>query len=93
MAEPIVPRIGPEDVTFTFSAINAGLAQTQTATLKGARTTMQCLVNLKALLDAGLVVQQYWVSADDTISLTLFNPTAGNITPSPLGKTAIVSCI
>lgn len=87
----IISRVGPEEVTFTFAQINAGTNGSATATLKGAQTTMQPLVTFLTALPAGVQPQRIYVSAQDTISVTLDNPTAGNITPGAIS--AIVSCV
>lgn len=66
----------------TYSEIAAGAVETQTATIAGLNTSDSVHVDLGGVLAAGLVVQDAWVSAANTLSIKVLNTTAGALTPN-----------
>jgi hypothetical protein len=70
--------------SLSFGAVTTLSSATQTITVTGATTTNAPSVALgwSAALPSGLVVSQAWVSAANTVSVTVFNATLSTITPS-----------
>lgn len=70
-----------------------GAASTKTMTVAGLTTSDVVFVNLAGGLDAGLQVADCWVSAADTISVTVTNCSGGAITNSGGAITARIGII
>lgn len=66
--------------TFDFASISAGASATTTITVSGATTSDMVIVTAAGGIASGLIPTAY-VSANDTVTLRLFNPTAGAIDP------------
>jgi hypothetical protein len=66
-------------VSFNPTSIATITRSTQTMTVSGVRTGRDTISALVGLESAGLEVTNVWVSADDTVSVTLYNPTGGAI--------------
>lgn len=69
--------------TLDYPEISAGGEQTLTVTVTGVSVSRgdSVLLGWSNSLETGLVVKQSWVSADDTVSITLMNVTGSPINP------------
>lgn len=69
--------------SLSFSALTLA-ESTQTITVTGAVAAQNPSVTLgwSAALPAGLLVKQAWVSADNTVSITLYNTTVSTLSPT-----------
>jgi parallel beta-helix repeat protein len=76
-----------------WGSIAAGAESTATMTVTGASTsnTPSVLLGWSAALPAGIICTQAWVSAANTISITLRNTTAGAIDPAAVTVRATVT--
>ncbi len=72
------PKVSTYEATIDLAAIGATTYSTQTFTVTGLNVNDVICVNPPALT-AGLYLLSYYVSATDTISLTLYNSTGGSI--------------
>lgn len=72
------PKVSTYSPSLDLASIDATSYSTQTFTVGGLSTNDVVFVNAPALT-AGLYLISYRVSAADTLSLTLYNSTAGSI--------------
>lgn len=86
------PRVGGQTLygyaAWDPTSISAGAEVTQTFTVTGARTTLgasSATATLSAALPTGVVIKQVWVSAADTVSVTLLNTNASAQDPANIG--------
>lgn len=73
-----LPKVSTYSPSIDLASIGATSYSTQSFTVTGLSTNDVVLVNTPALT-AGLYLISYRVSAADTLSLTLYNSTAGSI--------------
>lgn len=69
-------------VSLTYTEIASLAVQTQTATVAGLSTSDKITADFGGVLAAGLVIQDAWVSAANTVSVKVLNITAGALTPN-----------
>jgi hypothetical protein len=80
----VLRKIVSADIELTWSAIAAGTTQTQTVTVTGAVAGDIALCGLpSAGVGVGLI-PTVWTSADNQVSVRLYNATAGPLTPATL---------
>jgi hypothetical protein len=79
--------------TIDFPNMSAGAEATRDVTVTGASTSGTPSVSLgwSAALETGLMIKQVWVSAADTVSITVVNTTAGLLDPASLTCRATVT--
>ncbi len=65
-----------------FGSVAAGSEASLTVTVEGARQGDAVLVTPPSTLNTGLVVSKAYVSADDTVTVVVYNPTAAAIDPA-----------
>lgn len=73
-----IEEFGLYTVTVDLGSVAANTTELETITLVGAKVGDFVAVS-KPTLEAGIVVGSAFVTADDTISVTISNPTAGAI--------------
>lgn len=80
MREGSFGRLNPSGTAaLPAGAIGAGAETTVTATCTGALVGDAAIANPTASLDVGLIVKQVWVSAANTVSVTVRNDTAAPV--------------
>jgi hypothetical protein len=80
MREASMGRLNPAgNANLPAGAIGAGAESTITATCTGAVVGDAAIANPTAALDVGLVVKNVWVSAANTVSVTVRNDTAAPV--------------
>lgn len=75
-----VMGFGVAQVTFDPASIAAATTAAQTVTVPGVKTT-DCVMVFKPSLTAGVGIAGSRVSADNTVSITFVNATAGALDP------------
>lgn len=70
--------------TKTWAPVTAATQEEQTVTIPGIRLATDVAIGAisKPVLQAGIIPTGFRVSADDTITVSFFNNTGGNITPT-----------
>lgn len=85
----VIPRYIPGSATIDFANITAGSKIVNTFTLVGAQTNQTVIPGRPSGISSDLVLEM-WVSAVDTISVKLYNPTGGSIDPPSATYTATI---
>lgn len=84
-------QLPPVTATLDYSSLNSNTEATLTITVPGATAGDIVVIQEPASLETGVEVRKKWVSADDTVSITLRNDSGSPVDPASGDFTALVT--